>query len=220
MTPETSAPLRRITISEARGGHDGVANGGHYGGYTELFGIFPDEAVVLHGEKPGAIHSYAPGRLNFHYDEMEIDFSIDESKLRPGDFIASRRDYAGQFLVRTGPVEILAHRLPLATPPPTWVELAGEQISESNGYGEKTSWTLGETSDFDEIAAKLQLHKQRHPYGWLWTTSDGKPVAVSAIPRSRWGDNYSHEYSATLGNRDWFETQGLEVREKKENYSS
>jgi len=211
--------LKRFRIAENVGGHDGVANGGHYGGYDVLFGIFPDNAVVINGEKPGAVQT--GNRLNYHKDEWEKEYCFDdESQLRPGDFIAIEHAYDDNS--HGGEIKILVHRLPIgADIPESWEPVGGNMSNYSNGYGEFTSWSFIRTSDgaevfFEDAVKELNLVEMRHPYGKLWLDGD-KPVSVTEMPiwSSGRGNNYFNN-NVIRGSREFFAAKGLAVLEYKD----
>ncbi len=212
--------LKKYRIAEDMGGHDGIANGGHYGRYSVLFGIFPDSAVIVKGEKPGAVHTRQTGnRLNYHHDRWEKEFFYDESLLRPGDFIAIEQKYHGLvYNSNGGDIKILAHRLPIgADIPESWEPVGGQRSSYSNGYGGTTSWSFIRTSDgspvaFDEAVKELGLTEMRHPYGKIWLNGD-KPVAITEKPTWSSGRDSSFYNEAIFGSRRFFAANGLAVLE-------
>lgn len=212
--------IKRFRIAENMGGHDGAANGGHYGGYDVLFGIFPDGAVVVGGEKPGAVHTRQTGnRLNYHRDSYELWYSVDESRLGPGDFIAIEHRHNGLVYNSSGgDIKILAHRLPIGDIPDSWEPVGGSESSYSNGYSEATSWSFIRTSDgsqitFEEAVKELGLIEMRHPFGKLWLAGD-KPVAITEMPTWSSGrENRGFKNSVISGSRKFFTAKGLAVLE-------
>jgi len=71
--------LRRSVVSvvlENRGGHDGVATGGHYGSYARIWTNRPNAvAVRIVDEK----HSTHPGRLTYHNDTIVAEVEVTDS---------------------------------------------------------------------------------------------------------------------------------------------
>ena len=217
----TMEAVKRFLVAEDRGGHDGAANGGHFGAYTELFGIFPDGAVVVGAEKEGAIHTAQYGHtLNQHHDKAEWSYSYDASALRPGDFIAVEQQYDG--LVNNssgGHIKILAHRLPIGADIPTaWEAVGGKKESTANGYGEITTWLFVKTRDgsqlpFGEVAKGLGLKEIVHPFGKLWLSGDS-PVAITDQPVwSNGRSDRSDTNEIIRGDRNFFAAKGFAVLE-------
>lgn len=213
--------LKKFRIAEDMGGHDGAANGGHYGGYDVLFGIFPDSAVMVNGEKPGAVHTSQTGnRLNYHHDSFKREYWYDESQLRSGDFVAIEHKYSGLvYNSRGGDIAILAHRLPIgADIPKSWEPVGGKKSSHSNGYGEATSWSFVRTSDgsqvaFEDAVKELGLVEMAHPYGKIWLDGD-KPVAITEAPAWSSGrDNHNFSNEVIRGSREFFAAKGLAILE-------
>lgn len=211
--------IRRIRISENMGGHDGLANGGHYGSYSELFGLWGDEAIQVNNEKPNAVHKSQTGnRLNWHEDIWEKGYSINESKLRPNDFIAiEHRNRGLVYNSSGGNIEVVKHRLPIGDNiPDSWQVVGGYINRNEHDYDMSKDWKFIRSRDntvitFESAARELGLLKITHPYGNLWIDGD-RPVAINAMPRWSSGrDNYSFDNKQILGDREYFNDKGFYV---------
>jgi hypothetical protein len=218
---EMTTLIRKIRISESMSGHDGAANGGNYGGYTILFGVYPEGAVSVSCEESlGAIHTSQSGnRLNYHSDIWHRDFIINVDILRQGDFVAIEKRYDGQVYNSSGgEIEILAHLLPVADKMPEgWLPVGGSRYSYRNDYGSKTEFSLlrikgGATVSWEMAVKEMSLSEIIHPYGKIWM-SGSVPVAINSMPIWSSGRDNSFDQSTIMGNREFFHSQGFSILE-------
>lgn len=216
----TTTKIRKVRVEENMGGHDGAANGGHYGGYTVLFGVYPEGAVLVSEESLGAIHTSQSGhRLNYHSDIWQKDFRINVDILRPGDFVAIEKRYDGQVYNSSGgEIEILAHLLPVADKMPEgWLPVGGSRYSYRNDYGSKTEFSLlrikgGATVSWETAVKEMSLSEIIHPYGKIWM-SGSVPVAINEMPTWSSGRDSSFDQSTIMGNREFLHSQGFAILE-------
>lgn len=214
----TQGQIRKIKVMNNTGGHDGSASGGDFGWTTTLFGIFPDGAVIVGPENPDALHTWEPTGLHYHKDEWTKSYRIEESLLRPGDFIASKDSYDGQQSVSGGEIKILAHRLPIGEIPKDWNRINGYSSWEFHGYyNSKGSFfrrmSNGNKISLEEVIKELGLQEMVHPFGKLWVSPDGEAVAINAMPIYGFDRCSDSTENSVIGDASYFHKHGFAIVE-------
>jgi hypothetical protein len=130
----------KITVEDA-GGHDGVANGGHFGLVSSIWSTSPSDCKIEITEDH---HVYRPGRLSYHEDRVRIALECPEdcdvlqlvhytSQLRPG-YVRLDRISGSNYdhLLRHGTVEKTDELLYPVSTLKLWIQKEGfEQIFPS-----------------------------------------------------------------------------------------
>lgn len=208
--------IKRIRISQDLGGHDGMANGGRFGVYKEIFGLFPEGALKLAKDNAPIEEFKTKGRLTFARTKFDHDFEIDKTLLQPGDFIALETLCNSQVNISFGgEIDILAHKLPVGEVPFDWEEIGGRVEDRRNGYYENEEWSMYSRSELkkvsmSEVSDNLGLIEIKHPYGSLWL--DGQiPVAVSMMPVWNSGGDVSHIDKRIMGSKEYWDKKGYAI---------
>lgn len=212
----TQAQIRTIKVMNNTGGHDGSASGGNFGWTTVLFGVFPDEAVIVGPENPSAVHDWEPTGLHYHKDEWTKPYRIEESLLRPGDFVALRDSYDGQQSVSGGEIKILAHRLPVGEIPEGWDRISGYSSWEFHGYYNSNGSFPRRMSDgsrisWEEVIKELGLQEMAHPFGKLWVSPEGEAVAINAMSIFRFDRCSDSTDNSIIGDVAYFYRRGFAI---------
>lgn len=160
--------MKKISVCvENRGGHDGAANGGHFGGYAEIYASRPGIATVTVAEES---HTFCPGRLATHSDHIAVEVVVDEEALKADDYIIVHHQSSPQPGLegssRRESYELIAGAMPAwASFPAQWKSW----VEDSTVQRSAVEHILRRRPDLSETVqyAQCKTSKNRIYSGWL-----------------------------------------------------
>lgn len=197
-----------ITV-ENRGGHNGVATGGHYGSWARVWASRPG---VVQAEVVEEEHAYRPGRLAYHHDRVVVRVQLTSKFDHEADYlVVEHRRSANPYLrgsSRAESFELLAGVMPAwADFPRRWSEWIHEVRGEAVRYlMERASGDVQDAilyaarknskgnliSAWGEVARLLGIDPSSIPAG-SWTSVSAMPVRIALrrswrapVPRPRY----------------------------------
>jgi len=208
--------MEKIVEIENRGGHDGVATGGHYGFWAEIIVSRPE---IVNIQIVKEEHKYKPGKLNYHYDYVVVKLMWNPENLSPQDYIIIHHRHSPGFTrggVRREFYELVAGTMPSwASFPCLWKKWVEKIRDEAIGYIFSLAAKLHDQelteliecacrktaknkmyrawSKIQKYLEKRRLLKYQPEHGTSWTAIKAMPIKIAkaagwkpSIPQPVW----------------------------------
>lgn len=182
----TIAPEYHVVV-EARRGHDGPANGGHFGAWARVWVSRPGVATAVVADER---HSFVPGRLAWHEDYLAVRVCLTDAFDPARDYllVEHRCDaQPGVRVMRRERYELLAGVMPAwADFPARWREWVDAVANDAVRY----LYAWARARDRHDMVADLDYAcRKRTKHGrwgaWL-AVADAAGVPRDVLPGGSW----------------------------------